>query len=128
MSSIQTAPVDRHPIETHLVEYNEPLIREGILRELSREGQIFFVHNRVETIERMKNKLQKLVPEAKMELAHGQMHSDELEMVMGAFVNGEIDVLVCTTIIESGMDIPNANTIFIRNRAFNPQENIKLFR
>lgn len=113
MSSIQTAPVDRQPIETHLVEYNEHLIREGILRELNREGQVFFVHNRVETIERMKNELQKLVPEAKMELAHGQMHGDELEMVMRAFVNGQIDVLVCTTIIESGMDIPNANTIFI---------------
>ncbi len=113
MSSIQTAPVDRQPIETHLIEYNDHVIREGILRELNREGQVFFVHNRVETIERMKDQLQKLIPEARFEIGHGQMHPHELEMVMRAFVNGEIDVLVCTTIIESGMDIPNANTIFI---------------
>ena len=116
MSSIQTPPVDRQPIETHLVEYDQRLVREAVLRELNREGQIFFVHNRVENIERVKNELQKLIPEAKMEFAHGQMHSDELEMVMRTFVNGKIDLLVCTTIIESGMDIPNANTIFI-NRA-----------
>jgi len=116
MSAIQTPPVDRLPIETHLVEFNVDLIREAILREMNREGQVFFVHNRVESIEKMKKEIERIVPEARIDLAHGQMHADELESVMRSFVNGELDVLVCTTIIESGLDIPNANTIFI-NRA-----------
>lgn len=116
MSAIQTPPVDRQPIETHLLEYDRNVIREAVLRELNREGQVFFVHNRVESIGKMKKELQELIPEARIDIAHGQMHADELAMVMRAFVNGELDMLVCTTIIESGLDIPNANTILI-NRA-----------
>ncbi|HRZ87203.1 MAG TPA: transcription-repair coupling factor, partial [bacterium] len=113
MSTINTPPENRLPIDTHIVEYDDRLIRKAIVHELAREGQVFFVHNRVQTIERVRERLQKLVPEARIMAAHGQMGEDELAEIMHLFANGKIDVLVSTTIIESGLDIPNANTIII---------------
>ncbi len=116
MSVINTAPEDRLSVITVVTEFDEKLIREAILREMGREGQTFFVHNRVETIERMTNFLRRLVPEARFGIAHGQMPERELQSAMESFLSKEIDVLVCTTIIESGLDIPNVNTMLI-NRA-----------
>jgi transcription-repair coupling factor (superfamily II helicase) len=113
MSTIQTPPHDRLPVETIAVQYDERVIRDAIQRELNRGGQVFFLHNRVMTIEAMRSKLQTLVPAARIVVGHGQMDADELEEVMTKFVNGEADVLLSTTIIESGLDIPNANTIII---------------
>ena len=113
MSTIQTPPHDRLPVETIVTQYDERTIRDAILRELSRGGQVFFLHNRVMTIEVMRSKLQTLVPGARIVVGHGQMDSDTLEEVMAQFVNGDADVLLSTTIIESGLDIPNANTIII---------------
>jgi transcription-repair coupling factor (superfamily II helicase) len=113
MSTIQTPPHDRLPVETIATEYDERVIRDAIQRELNRDGQVFFLHNRVMTIETMRAKLQTLVPRARIVVGHGQMGADELEEVMTKFVNGEADVLLSTTIIESGLDIPNANTIII---------------
>ncbi len=113
MSTIQTPPHDRLPVETIALQYDERVIRDAIQRELNRGGQVFFLHNRVMTIEAMRSKLQTLVPNARLVVGHGQMDADELEEVMTKFVNGEADVLLSTTIIESGLDIPNANTIII---------------
>ena len=113
MSTIQTPPHDRLPVETIVTQYDERIIRDAINRELNRGGQVFFLHNRVATIEMMAQKLAGLVPHARIVVGHGQMHSDDLEEVMTKFVNGEADVLLSTTIIESGLDIPNANTIII---------------
>jgi len=113
MSTIQTPPHDRLPVETIVVQYDERVIRDAIQREINRGGQVFFLHNRVMTIETMAQKLKTLLPQARIVVGHGQMHSDQLEEVMTQFVNGEADVLLSTTIIESGLDIPNANTIII---------------
>jgi transcription-repair coupling factor (superfamily II helicase) len=113
MSTIQTPPHDRLPVETIVTQYDERLIRDAIQRELNRGGQVFFLHNRVLTIHTMQQKLQTLLPDARIVVGHGQMHADDLEEVMTKFVNGEADVLLSTTIIESGLDIPNANTIII---------------
>ncbi|HUC84125.1 MAG TPA: transcription-repair coupling factor, partial [Candidatus Acidoferrales bacterium] len=113
MSTIQTPPHDRLPVETIATQYDERLIRDAIQRELNRGGQVFFLHNRVTTIETVHSKLQTLVPSARIVVGHGQMHADDLEEVMTKFVAGEADVLLSTTIIESGLDIPNANTIII---------------
>ena len=113
MSTIQTPPHDRLPVETIVNRYDERLIRDAIQRELHRGGQVFFLHNRVMSILTMAQRLALLVPEARIVVGHGQMDSDELEEVMAKFINGEADVLLSTTIIESGLDIPNANTIII---------------
>ncbi|NBV23463.1 MAG: transcription-repair coupling factor, partial [Proteobacteria bacterium] len=113
MSTISTPPQDRLPVETIVEHYDERIIRDAIRREMERGGQVFFLHNRVTTIEVMRSKLQLLVPNARIVVGHGQMSGDELEDVMTKFVNGEADVLLSTTIIESGLDIPNANTIII---------------
>jgi transcription-repair coupling factor (superfamily II helicase) len=113
MSTIETPPLNRLPVETIVCGYDERIIRDAINRELERQGQVYFLHNRVQTIERMREKIVDLVPNARIEVGHGQMDADELEEVMARFVAGKIDVLVCTTIIESGLDIPNANTIII---------------
>jgi transcription-repair coupling factor (superfamily II helicase) len=113
MSTIQTPPHDRLPVETIVMQYDERVIRDAIQRELNRGGQVFFLHNRVLTIETMRSKLQNLLPHARIVVGHGQMNADDLEEVMTKFVNGEADVLLSTTIIESGLDIPNANTIII---------------
>ena len=113
MSTIETPPLNRLPVETVVAGYDERIIRDAINRELERQGQVFFLHNRVMTIERAHDRIVDLCPQAKVEIGHGQMDSDELEAVMARFISGKIDVLVCTTIIESGLDIPNANTIII---------------
>ncbi len=113
MSIIETPPEDRFPIQTYVVEHNESLIRDAIMRELSRNGQVYYVYNRVQTIHEEAQKLKRLVPEARIAVAHGQMNEDELEEVMLGFYGHDYDVLVCTTIIESGLDIPNANTLIV---------------
>jgi transcription-repair coupling factor (superfamily II helicase) len=116
MSVMETPPEERLPIKTYVAQYNERLIREAVLRELERNGQVFFVHNRVQSIVYQADKLQSLVPEARIAIAHGQMPEAELERVVADFVQGKSDILVCTTIIESGVDMPNVNTLFV-NRA-----------
>ncbi len=116
LSIIQTPPLDRQAIQVVLARFGKRVIREAVLRELERNGQVFFVHNRVQGIERMAAFVQNLVPEAKVGIAHGQMGDDEIEDVMSRFIHGGLNVLVTTTIIESGIDIPTANTIII-NRA-----------
>jgi transcription-repair coupling factor (superfamily II helicase) len=113
MSTIETPPLNRLPVETVICGYDERIIRDAINRELERQGQVFFLHNRVRSIQRVRDRIAQLCPDARVEFGHGQMDSDELEAVMQRFVAGKIDVLVCTTIIESGLDIPNANTIII---------------
>ena len=113
MSTIETAPLNRLPVETVVCGYDERIIRDAINRELERQGQVYFLHNRVQSIEKMRDRIAELCPQARVEFGHGQMGADELESVMARFVAGKIDVLVCTTIIESGLDIPNANTIVI---------------
>ncbi len=118
MSVIETPPQERLPIRTTIREYDEQLIREAIIREIDRGGQVFFVHNRVQGIQIIAQKLQRLVPESRITVGHGQMNEELLEKVMVEFSNGEYDVLVSTTIIENGLDIPNANTIIINNAAY----------
>jgi transcription-repair coupling factor (superfamily II helicase) len=113
ISSLTTPPLDRRAIHTEVVGYDERLIREAIGRELNRQGQVFFVHNRVQNIQSVAERIGGLVPEARVEFGHGRMKEHQLEKVMLRFVRQEIDVLVCTTIIESGLDIPTANTIII---------------
>lgn len=113
ISNLNTPPEERLPIVTHVGPYSPRLVRQAILRELERGGQIFFVHNRVNTIEAMKAHLNKLVPEARVDIGHGQMHETQLASVMHRFTMGEIDILLSTTIIESGLDIPNANTLIV---------------
>jgi transcription-repair coupling factor (superfamily II helicase) len=113
LSVINTPPEHRRPVKTFVARYDDLVIKEAITRELQRGGQTFLVHNRVRTIEEMARKVQKLAPQAKVAVAHGQMPGKNLEEVMVRFINREVDVLVCTTIIESGLDIANANTIII---------------
>ena len=115
MSLLEIPPVDRRAIQTYVMEYNEELIREAIERELSRSGQVYYVYNRVSTIPDTAARLKKLLPGAAVEYAHGKMGERQLEDIMTRFVDGEIDVLVSTTIIETGLDIPNVNTIIIEN-------------
>jgi len=116
MTLMQTAPRDRSPVLTYVEPWDDGLIDEGISRELDRGGQVFFVHNRIETIQAIADHITRIVPRARIAVAHGQMREKELEDVMHKFVNGDIDVLVSTMIVESGLDVPNANTMFV-NRA-----------
>ncbi len=115
MSVLEEPPMDRMPIQTYVCEYDEELVRAAIHRELNREGQVYYVYNRVETIADITHRIQELVPEASIAFAHGQMKEHELEKIMYHFIEGEIDVLVSTTIIETGMDISNVNTIIIHD-------------
>nr|WP_302646581.1 transcription-repair coupling factor [uncultured Clostridium sp.] len=115
ISVIETPPEDRYPIQTYVVEQNDQLIRDAILREIGRGGQVYFVYNRVESIDSMANYIRDLVPECKVGIMHGQMTEKELETEMIAFMNKEYDVLVCTTIIETGIDISNVNTMIVHN-------------
>lgn len=115
MSVLEEPPVDRVPIQTYVMEYNDEMVREGISRELARGGQVYYVYNRVKDISEVAAHVQELVPEATVVYAHGQMPERELERIMFDFVNGDIDVLVSTTIIETGLDIPNANTMIIHD-------------
>lgn len=107
MSVLEVPPVDRRAIQTYVMEYNEELVREAIERELGRGGQVYYVYNRVNNIDEVAAQLQKLLPDATVEYAHGQMGERQLESIMTGFINKEIDVLVSTTIIETGLDIPN---------------------
>jgi transcription-repair coupling factor (superfamily II helicase) len=113
MSTIETPPEERLPIKTYVGTYDDGLIREAVLREIERNGQVFFVHNRVHSISMVADRLSGLVPEARVSVAHGQMPEEELEKVMGEFIGHESDILVTTTIIESGLDIPNANSLIV---------------
>lgn len=115
LSTMETPPEERLPIKTYVGRYNDEMVREAILRELNRNGQVFFVHNRVQTIDSMCERLERLVPEARFVVGHGQMPEDHLEQTMQEFVAGRYDVLVCSSIIESGLDIPNANTIIVNH-------------
>ena len=113
LSLIETPPLDRHPIQTYVLEYNDSIIREAIYRELGRSGQVFYLHNRISDIEIVYRRLHRLVPEARICIGHGKMTKDELEDTVQAFIDKEYDVLLCTTIIETGIDIPNSNTLII---------------
>ena len=115
MSVLEEAPMEHVPIQTYVMEYNEEMVREAISRELARGGQVYYVYNRVNTIVETANKIASLVPEARVAFAHGQMKERELEKIMYDFINGEIDVLVSTTIIETGLDISNVNTMIIHD-------------
>ena len=115
MSLLETAPENRYPVQTYVLERNNVIIKDAIERKLARDGQIFYLYNKVEDIEFIADKLQKLVPEASIDIAHGKMRKADLERVVDNFINKEIDVLVSTTIIETGIDIPNANTLIIHD-------------
>ena len=115
LSVITTAPPNRYPIESQVVGFSEELIRDAISYEIQRNGQVFFINNRIENIKEIAGMIQRLVPDARVGIGHGQMEGNKLEELMLGFMNGEFDVLVATTIIESGLDVPNANTIFINN-------------
>ena len=115
MSVIYEPPYNRKPVQTYVLEYDQEVVREAITKELERKGQVFYLFNNVENIMRKANEIAELVPEAKIEYAHGKMSGNEIEDIMQNFVDGKIDVLVCTTILESGIDIPNANTIIVEN-------------
>ena len=115
LSVIETPPANRYPIQTYVMEYNAGAIREGIMREMARGGQVFYLYNRVESIESKVAELQALVPDARIAFAHGQMTEVQLENTLFDFIEGQYDILVTTTIIETGVDIPNANTLFVEN-------------
>ncbi|MDT0558142.1 transcription-repair coupling factor [Ichthyenterobacterium sp. W332] len=115
LSVITTPPPNRYPIESHVIRFNEETIRDAVSYEIQRGGQIFFIHNRIENIKEVAGMIQRLVPDAKIGIGHGQLDGKKLEQLMLSFINGEFDVLVSTTIVESGLDVPNANTIFINN-------------
>jgi transcription-repair coupling factor (superfamily II helicase) len=113
ISVIETPPEERYPVQTYVVEYNDQLISDAIMREINRGGQVYFVYNRVGTIKEMAAYISKLIPDARVAIAHGQMPERELEKVMIDFMKKDFDILVCTTIIETGLDIQNANTMII---------------
>jgi len=115
LSTITTPPPNRYPIESNFVRFSEEIIRDAIIYEIQRGGQVFFIHNRIENIKEVAGMIQRLVPDAKVGVGHGQMEGKKLEKLMLSFMNGEFDVLVSTTIVESGLDVTNANTIFINN-------------
>ncbi|MDT0691192.1 transcription-repair coupling factor [Salegentibacter sp. F188] len=115
LSTINTPPPNRYPIESNVIRFSEETIRDAISYEIQRGGQIFFIHNRVENIKEVAGMIQRLVPDARIGIGHGKMEGKKLEKLMHSFINGDFDVLVSTTIVESGLDVPNANTIFINN-------------
>ena len=115
LSTINTPPPNRYPIDSQVVRFSEEVIRDAVSYEIQRGGQVFFIHNRIENIKEVAGLIQRLVPDAKVAVGHGQMEGKKLEELMLSFMNGEFDVLVSTTIVESGLDVPNANTIFINN-------------
>src|SRR5699024_4880692 len=113
MSTLDEPPEERIPVNTYVIEYNEAIIKQAIEKELARDGQVYFVYNRVKDIDFIYNQLSDLVPDATIAIAHGQMTSRQLENIMEDFIDGEIDILLSTTIIETGMDIQNVNTIIV---------------
>ena len=115
MSCLYEPPQNRRPVQTYVLEYDEEVVREAIIKELEREGQVFYLYNNVENIDKKADEISKLVPQARIAYAHGQMSGSEIEDIMEKFIEKQIDVLVCTTILESGIDIPNTNTIIVEN-------------
>ena len=115
LSLLETPPKDRYPIQTYVVEYNDAIIKEAIYREIARGGQVFYLHNRVSDINLVAKKIKRLVPEGRICIGHGKMNRDELEDVISSFIDGEYNILVCTTIIETGIDIPNSNTLIVED-------------
>jgi transcription-repair coupling factor (superfamily II helicase) len=115
MSVLEEAPVDRHPVQTYVIEYDEDVIRQAISKELRRGGQVYYIHNRVETIARCAGKIKELLPEARIGIAHGKMEEDALSDIWRQLLDNEIDILVCTTLIETGVDVPNCNTLIIED-------------
>ncbi|ACL77382.1 transcription-repair coupling factor [Ruminiclostridium cellulolyticum] len=115
ISVLEDPPEERYPVQTYVMEYNMELIRDGIIREMARDGQVFYMYNRVRGIDLKAQEIRKMIPDARVAVAHGKMNEKELEDVMYGFINGEYDVLVCTTIIESGLDMPNVNTIVVED-------------
>ena len=115
MSILNEPPEERYPVQTYVMEYNTEFVKDAIRREIGRGGQVYYLYNRVQNIDKIAAKIQELIPEAIVTYAHGQMSERQLENIMMDFINREIDVLVCTTIIESGLDIPNVNTIIIQD-------------
>jgi transcription-repair coupling factor (superfamily II helicase) len=115
MSVLEEAPVDRHPVQTYVIEYDEDVIRQAISKELRRGGQVYYIHNRVETIARCAGKIKELVPEARIGIAHGKMEEDAISDIWRQLLEGEIDILVCTTLIETGVDVQNCNTLIIED-------------
>ena len=115
MSLLEEAPGARAPVQTYVLEYDDMIIYEAIRRELRRSGQVFYMYNRVEGIYNVAGRISKAIPDARIAVAHGKMEREELEEIWEALIRGEIDILVCTTIIETGVDIPNANTLIIEN-------------
>lgn len=115
LSLIETPPVDRYPVQTYVMEENQHIIKDAVYKEISRNGQVFILYNKIETIEQKKYELERLIPEAKIVIAHGQMAKEELENKMLEFINHDYDIMLCTTIIETGIDIPNVNTLIILN-------------
>ena len=115
LSVIDTPPVNRYPVQTYVAVEDDFLIKDAIYKELARKGQVFILYNRVETIEKYMNHIHELVPDARINFAHGKMEKDELDNIMTSFINNEFDILICTTIIESGIDIPNVNTLIIHD-------------
>ncbi len=115
MSTIENPPVDRHPVQTYVAEYDETTVRNALKRELARGGQVYYLHNRVESIDRTAMKIREMIPEARVEVAHGQMSEEALSAVWKKLVEGECDILVCTTIIETGVDVSNCNTLIVED-------------
>ncbi len=115
LSVIATPPPNRYPIESEVIRFNEAQIRDGILYELQRGGQVYFIHNRVENIKEIAGMIQRLVPDARIGIGHGQLQGTQLEKTLLGFMEGVYDILIATTIIENGLDVPNANTLFIHN-------------
>ena len=113
LSLIETPPVNRYPVQTYVIEENNQILKDAIYKELSRDGQVFILYNKVESIEEEKYRIQNLIPEARIITAHGQMNKNDLENRILDFINHEYDILVCTTIIETGIYIPNVNTLII---------------
>ena len=116
MSTIEEPPADRYPVQTYVLEHNTAILDDAIRREIDRGGQVYYLHNRVETIDQCASAIKKRIPGVTVGVAHGKMTEDALGEVMQAMSDGDIQVLVCTTIIETGLDIPNANTLIIENR------------
>lgn len=115
MSMLEEAPQDRHPVQTYVMEHDMGILAEAIQKELRRGGQVYYLHNRVDTITRAAARIHEFLPEARIGIAHGKMEEEELSEIWSNLLNGEIDVLVCTTIIETGVDVPNVNTLIIEN-------------
>ena len=115
LSVIETPPTNRYPVQTYVLEKNDSVIRDAVLREMERGGQIYYLYNKVDTIDQKVSELQELIPEASIGYVHGQMSEIQLENTLLDFIEGQYDILVTTTIIETGVDIPNANTLFIEN-------------